>query len=105
MKLIAMIETIQQMFPDIGTTQILLELNKAKDELCHESKLITTHTTITGQNATKRYYPLTLSNDISDVDDVIEINSVDLDANDNEGFKVIDRITGAWESKDETEAS
>ena len=105
MKLIAMIETVQQIFPDIGATQILLELNKAKDELAYESKLVTTHADINGADDTKRYYPFTLSSTVSDVDDVIEVKSVDLDANDCNCFVVLDRITGDWESKDESEAS
>lgn len=105
MKLLAMIETIQQLFPDIGSTQILLELNKAKDELCHESKVVTGRADISGQDATKRYYPFTVSNAISNAEEVIEVLAVDLDKNDGKGFQAVDRITSDWTSKDESEAS
>jgi hypothetical protein len=99
MKLIQLIEQIQQIYPQFGESQIILMLNSAKDELCQQTEVLRDTATFDGEADTIRYYPLTESSTISNEDDVITISEVDLDD------KMIERVIGVWETRDESEAS
>ena len=57
MKLIKMLELIQQHHPHMGESEIIEKLNQAKDDFCEKTELVkTTYTTSTVAN--QRYYTL-----------------------------------------------
>jgi hypothetical protein len=56
-KLIEMMELIQQHHPHLGETEIIKLLNRAKDDFCERTEIVkSTYTQATVAN--QRYYPL-----------------------------------------------
>jgi hypothetical protein len=85
-----LIETIKQHHPNLGETQIRIFLNKALDEFCRKTRILT-GTATTNTVADQRYYSLTT------IDSTIsEITRVDYD-----GYE-IKRLVGKPEKADLT---
>ena len=57
MKLIEMVELIQQHHPHMGETEVIKLLNRAKDDFCERTE-ISKSTYIQATVANQRYYPL-----------------------------------------------
>ena len=73
MKLIEMVELIQQHHPHMGETEIIRLLNRAKDDFCERTEIVkSTYTIATVAN--QRYYPL---NDVgAETSDILKIREV-----------------------------
>ena len=57
MKLLEMVELVQQHHPHMGETEIIRLLNRAKDDFCERTEIVkSTYTIATVAN--QRYYPL-----------------------------------------------
>ena len=85
-----LIETVQQHHPELGETQIRIFLNKALDEFCRKTRILTTAYQFT-TTEDQRYYAL------SDIDSSIsEVTRVDYD-----GYE-IPRLVGIPEKTDLT---
>jgi len=82
-----LIETVQQHHPELGETQIRIFLNKALDEFCRRTRILTTAYTFSTV-ADQRYYALD--------DSILEVLSVDFDGYD------IYRLSGRPEVRDIT---
>ena len=74
MKLIEMVELVQQHHPHMGETEIIKSLNRAKDDFCERTE-VSKNTYIMATVAGQRYYPL---GDISGGNDpvVLKVNEV-----------------------------
>ena len=57
MKLVEMIELVQQHHPNMGETEIIKLLNRAKDDFCERTEVVKS-TWIEETVANQRYYPL-----------------------------------------------
>ena len=68
-----LIETVQQHHPELGETQIRVFLNKALDEFCRKTRILTTAYQFTTEGD-RRYYALD--------DAILEVLSVDFDGYD-----------------------
>ena len=68
-----LIETVQQHHPELGETQIRIFLNKALDEFCRKTRILTTAYQFT-TTEDQRYYALD--------DSILEVLSVDVDGYD-----------------------
>tara|TARA_R100000458_G_C8273089_1_gene247915 strand:- start:1976 stop:2272 length:297 start_codon:yes stop_codon:yes gene_type:complete len=62
MKLLEMVELVQQHHPHMGETEIIRLLNRAKDDFCERTEIVKSTYTIQ-TTANQRYYAL---NDIGD---------------------------------------
>jgi hypothetical protein len=57
MKLVEMIELVQQHHPHMGETEIVKLLNRAKDDFCERSEIVKS-TWVDQTVANQRYYPV-----------------------------------------------
>tara|TARA_R100000781_G_scaffold71233_1_gene44645 strand:- start:1946 stop:2239 length:294 start_codon:yes stop_codon:yes gene_type:complete len=57
MKLLEMVELVQQHHPHMGETEIIRLLNRAKDDFCERTEIVKSTYTIATE-ANQRYYPL-----------------------------------------------
>jgi len=73
-----LIEEIQELFPNVGETRIRHLLNRALEDFCMETEILRSSATITGV-ADVRYYNLSDFSGISDGEDVLEIDKVEID--------------------------
>jgi len=94
------IEEIKQAFPGTPEKQIINMLNRAMDEFCEESEILTDSASLTEQ-ADVRYYPLTatLWSGLEADGEVLKIRQVDYDS------KPIKRFIGVPDDIDLSEAS
>jgi len=100
MTLQEMIEEVKQAFPGVPDKQITNMLNRAMDEFCEETEILTDTASLTEQ-ADARYYPLTagLWAGLENTGEVLKIRQVDYDD------EPIKRFIGRPDDTDLTEAS
>ena len=90
------IETIQQVHPEIGESQLRIMLNSALDEFVAEARTNTHMSDLTPSAdpvADQRYYSFTAASDISDAEDVLEVIQVAY-GNATDGEEIIGHYTG-----------
>jgi len=74
-----MIETIQQVYPDVGETEIRIFLTRGNRKFIEKTRLLTRSDCTATHVANQRMYALSDFTNISDADDVLAVFQVDDD--------------------------